>query len=348
MEPAEVVMRAHVIDPSSSDWAWFLRHVEHDFYHEPSYVALCAAQEDGTPRAVHVTDGRSAMLLPLVVRPIPGGGLDATSPYGYPGPLVAGVQTGAWLASALDASVVELGLAGIVTLFVRLHPILNRSLPEGMETLVTHGDTVSIDLTATDEEQWSRTRLNHRRDISRAIRAGYVVRMDEEWQRFGAFKDAYRETMARRNAAQSYQFDNDYFDGLREALDSRLHLCVVERQGQLAAGGLFVETDGIVEYHLSGTSSEFVGASPLKVMLHFVRGWAKRRGNRVLHLGGGVGSAEDSLLRFKLGFSPIRHPFSTLRVVIDEQEYRRLVTIHGGGLDPRSRTGFFPAYRSPG
>ena len=82
-------------------------------------------------------------------------------------------------------------------------------------------------------------------------------------------------------------------------------------------------------------------------MLHFVRGWAKQRGNRVMHLGGGVGSADDSLLRFKLGFSPLRHGFSTLRVVIDEPEYRRLVAAHGGVLDPESRSGFFPAYRHP-
>jgi len=82
-----------------------------------------------------------------------------------------------------------------------------------------------------------------------------------------------------------------------------------------------------------------------KLMLHFVRGWAKDRANQVLHLGGGVGASNDSLLLFKGGFSPLRHAFATLRVVIDESEYGRLVAASDPQLDPQERTGFFPLYR---
>ena len=48
---------------------------------------------------------------------------------------------------------------------------------------------------------------------------------------------------------------------------------------------------------------------PTKLMLHFVRTWAKDRGLRRLRLGGGVGGKEDSLYRFKAGFSTDRHAF---------------------------------------
>ena len=80
-------------------------------------------------------------------------------------------------------------------------------------------------------------------------------------------------------------------------------------------------------------------------MMHFVRGWAKDRGNQVLHLGGGVGGDSDSLLQFKIGFSPRRHTFATLRMVIDEREYGRLVAARDPRLDPGARGGFFPLYR---
>ena len=59
----------------------------------------------------------------------------------------------------------------------------------------------------------------------------------------------------------------------------------------------------------------------------------------VLHLGGGVGGAQDSLMHFKAGFSDRRHLFKTWRVVLDEQQYTEL-----SGKEPES-TGFFPAYR---
>ena len=207
------------------------------------------------------------------------------------------------------------------------------------------GDTVSIDLSLSGDALWAQTRLNHRRDINRALKLGYVAHMDEDWSHFQAFKDLYRATMARRSAARFYFFDDDYFDGLRSDLGECLHLCVVEKDGVIAAAGLFTETSGIVQYHLSGTRDEFRLVQPTKLMMHFVRSWAKDRGHRVLHLGGGVGGEDDSLLLFKIGFSPIRHAFATLRMVIDEKEYGRLVEARNRRLDPRVRTGFFPLYR---
>jgi lipid II:glycine glycyltransferase (peptidoglycan interpeptide bridge formation enzyme) len=285
------------------------------------------------------------MLLPLMIRSIPGGGFDATSPYGYPGPIGIGTDDPAFLRVALAVGLQVLRDAGLVSAFIRLHPLLNPTPPEGMGTLVAHGDTVSIDLTLPSAELWAQTRLNHRRDITRAASLGYVARMDEEWRHLESFGFLYRQTMQRRSAIRFYFFEDAYFQGLRDALGERLHLCIVEKAGVSAAAGLFVETAGIVQYHLSGTGEAFRDVQPTKLMMHFVRSWAKERGNKTLHLGGGVGGAADSLLHFKTGFSPLRHTFVTLRAVIDQQEYDRLVAARGPRLDPSLVTDFFPAYR---
>ena len=114
----------------------------------------------------------------------------------------------------------------------------------------------------------------------------------------------------------------------------------------VAAAGLFIETDGIVQYHLGGTNEASIGAEASKLLIHAACGWAKARGYRSLHLGGGVGGATDSLLFFKAGFSPVRHPYRTLRVVLDEAEYRRLVAACDPDLDPDDLGGYFPAYRA--
>jgi ribosomal protein S18 acetylase RimI-like enzyme len=343
--PAPPTLKGTLLDVDAPEWAAVLRAARHDFYHLPAYVALCAGQERGRPRALYVTDDGRTMLLPLVIRGIPGGGFDATSPYGYPGPVGIGTDDPAFLRVALVAGLHVLREAGIVSAFVRLHPLLNPLPPSDIGTLVRHGETVSIDLTLPTEELWAQTRLNHRRDISRALRLGYVARMDEDWQHLESFKHLYRATMARRSAAPFYFFEDAYFDGLRDALGESLHLCVVEKDGVIAAAGLFVETNGIVEYHLSGTGDAFRVVQPTKLMMHFVRGWAKDRGNPVLHLGGGVGGDSDSLLHFKGRFSPLRHTFHTVRMVIDEPEYGRLVAARDPLLDPDARSGFFPPYR---
>lgn len=80
-------------------------------------------------------------------------------------------------------------------------------------------------------------------------------------------------------------------------------------------------------------------------------GWAKSRGNRYLHLGGGVGGSNDRLLQFKRGFSELLFPFSTLRLITDEGKYRELTTRRAHAADVSaedvSSGQFFPAYRAP-
>jgi hypothetical protein len=334
-----------LIGPSAPEWTELLRASPHDFYHLPGYVSVSAAHLDGTACALRVTDGARTILLPLVIRPIEGGGSDATSPYGYPGPIGPGTDDPEFLTAAMGCGVQTLRLAGIVSLFVRLHPLLNQVLPTDTGTVVRHGETVSIDLTLPLEVLWAQMRHNHRRDIRRAHSLGYTTRMDAGMRRFDEFKRLYRATMRRLSAAPFYHFDDTYFDDLRAALGGSVELCVVERGEALAGAALFVETKGIVEYHLAGSTDDAASAHATKLMIHHATGWAKERGDHSLHLGGGVGAADDSLLRFKLGFSPRVHEFSTLRVVVDEDAYARLVR-RAGARPSADASGYFPAYRA--
>jgi lipid II:glycine glycyltransferase (peptidoglycan interpeptide bridge formation enzyme) len=105
-----------------------------------------------------------------------------------------------------------------------------------------------------------------------------------------------------------------------------------------------------VQYHLGGTKNEFLKQAPSKLMFDYVRFWAKERGNKFLHLGGGVGSAKDSLYNFKAGFSKQRHLFLTLRLITDQQKYDSLVELRAKTLKTAAKnlvdSNFFPAYRS--
>jgi len=153
--------------------------------------------------------------------------------------------------------------------------------------------------------------------------------------------------MTRVEAERYYYFPPWYFTELRESLGGHLHLCIVEIDGQVASAGLFTEICGIVQYHLSGTRDAFLKYCPLKSMFNFMRYWAKDRGDRIFHLGGGVGGRGDTLFEFKAGFSHARHPFYTWRIIVDEPAYSALV----GRWESLARIqadgpeGFFPAYR---
>jgi lipid II:glycine glycyltransferase (peptidoglycan interpeptide bridge formation enzyme) len=327
---------------------------------------MSATFDKGEACALFVREGERLLLLPLVKRQIPNADdtrWDATSPYGYPGPLVAGATDAdarTFAVEALLAAGEPLRERGCVSLFVRLHPILGPTMELPVSDsvrIVGHGETVVLDLTVSEQDLWSGTMSGHRNEINRSLRDGHVARMDVELQHLDRFVEIYQATMSRVGASAYYFFDRNYVVALREALGASLSLCVVDIGGVIAAAGLFVETCGIVQYHLSGTDPAYMKQRPTKLMLHHVRSWAKARGNTVMHLGGGVGGAQDSLFKFKAGFSHGRASFHTLRMVIDRPTYQGLVTAR----DERHRAktgeetihaddalaGFFPAYRRP-
>ena len=339
--------RCRLITSLDAAWNSVLAWAQHDFYHLTSYAELSAHHESGSARAVLVEDDERTFLLPLILRPIPGGGQDATSPYGYPGPVGKGLEDPAFVAAAFRQAERILAAEGVVSLFVRFHPVFNPVVPEGIGHLASHGDAVTIDLSQPAEALWKQMRKNHRRQIAHSIRCGHAVGLDETDRAFAAFKDLYRETMRRLDAPAYYAFDDAYFEALRSAMGARMRLAAVRIGNEMAAAGLFIEEDGVVQFHLSATDPRFAMFSPTKRLTHFMTGWAMARGNRWLHLGAGNRQPDDALLHFKSGFSPLRHSFRTLRLVLDAGAYRRLSLERDPSADPSRLDGFFPAYRKP-
>jgi hypothetical protein len=339
-------VRAHLLTPQENEWRALLEEVVHDFYHLPGYVAASAPNDGGEPRALIVEDGERRLLLPLVVREVgDGASMDACSPYGYPGPVQSGEHDPTFQRAALQAGIERLRELGYVSLFIRTHPLLNPEPPQGVGTVVQHGVTVSIDLSLSEEEHWKQTRRNHRQQIRQALNKGYESDVGDGARYMGEFMALYRATMQARGADAYYFFADDYFEALPAIDGCDVHIAVATLDGQVAAAGMFVVTGDIVQMHLTGHDSRYMADQPMKLVFDAVRTWAREQGLRVLHLGGGRGGAEDSLLHFKAGFSPLRQPYHTVRVVIDEPAYARLVHAREPSVDPSDHSGTFPGYR---
>jgi hypothetical protein len=334
-------MHVDLIEPTDRRWRDTLAMIRHDFYHLPEYVSLESSRLGGTAVAAYVEQPGVRLVLPLIRRAIPrSDAFDLVSPYGYPCP-IGQFEDAALMRGAFSAVVQTLREQGFVSMFVRLHPILE--LPDdaftGLGTLVEHGQTVSIDLRQNEAEQWHGIRRDHRASLNRSARLGHRAFMDDTGEHLDRFITLYLDTMRRQNAAAEYFYSRDYLSGLWRELRGHVHLGVVEIDGSIVCAGLFGESNGIIQYHLSGNEEQALKLSPMKILLNHARQWATQRGATVLHLGGGVGGAQDSLMLFKAGFSDRRHLFKTWRVVLDEQRYTELSGKELGA------NGFFPAYR---
>nr|WP_221378108.1 GNAT family N-acetyltransferase [Actinoplanes polyasparticus] len=331
---------AALLSPQDPAWTEALSRVRHDIYHVPDYVRLDAGLTGGTPVAFRYSEAGRVLLVPLLLRPVPDTDLqDATSPYGYPGPV--GSDDAAFWSRAAGAMTELLCTHSVVTVFARLHPLLPL-FPSALETagtLVNHGDTVSIDLTLTPDEIWSQTHRSHRNQINKAKRAGVEVVFDD-WSLFGAWIETYHATMHRVRASEFYFFSPAFFDRLRTALRDHVHLAVAVLDGRVLGGNLFFEYGGMMHTHLQSTADAPVHYAD-KLLYHEVRTWGRARGNTVYHLGGGVGGAADSLFRYKSQFAAGRQSFHTWRVIADPRAYEKLA----GTPTPDALTGRFPPYR---
>lgn len=342
------------IGADDARWREFLRENRHDFYHLPEYVKSCARYENAVATAFYAEWSGERFLVPLLLRRLPeelgapSSWRDCISPYGYSTPLVPASQS--QLPKFLEAFCRAGREHNIVTAFFRLHPhfVLDSTILLRYGRLFRHGQTVSMDLGMTPEEQWRNLSTNHQRDIKKLRRFGFRIGLDE-WGRLLEFIEIYHATMRRVEAEQGYFFSPSYFEDLQASLGDRLHLIsVVSETNKLAAAGLFVVTGDIVQYHLGGTAPEYVGLSPSKLLINFAWRWAHEQSCRLLHLGGGVGGAEDSLFRFKAGFSRKWDPFYSFRMILDADRNRTLESAAGHESVPEDDTSpFFPRYRMP-
>ncbi|MBM2623298.1 GNAT family N-acetyltransferase [Actinoplanes sp. LDG1-06] len=331
---------AALLSPRDPAWTEALDRVRHDIYHIPEYVRLDAGLTGGTPVAFRYDEADRVFLLPLLLRPVPDTDLqDATSPYGYPGPV--GSEDAAFWSRAAGMMRELLCTEGVVTAFARLHPLLagphEALAPAG--TLLNHGETVSIDLTLSLDELWSQTHRSHRNQINKATRAGVEIVFDD-WTLYDTWIDTYHATMRRVGATDFYFFGTEHFHNLRDALADHVHLAVAALDGRVLGGNLFFEYDGMMHTHLQSTADAPIHYAD-KLLYHAVRTWGRERGNRIYHLGGGVGGSADSLFRYKSQFAAGRHRFHTWRVITDPSNFEKLA----GPPTPESLTGRFPPYR---
>lgn len=346
------------------EWPAVLRRLAHDFYHRPDYCLLDGERQQAEEvGAFWAGEGDREFFIPYLLRhcgslfpgePAAAGTRDAISPYGYPGLLLSDStrQSPDFAQRAMQRLGDTFRERGVCAAFFRMNPFFSTGLPELFPAhhFSTPTETVAMDLSLDETGIWKNIRDGHQWTIRKCKRLGFEARMVPLHEHIDAFMEVYRETMDRVHARDSYYFGRDYFVRLAEMGD-QVHCCFVENAGELAAACVFLECGGLFQAHLGGTKSAFLAKSPFHLALFHAAEWAKPRGNRYLHLGGGVGGADDRLLSFKRGFSPLAFPFFTLRLIPDPEKYRALTALSaraaGVPLEDQLQGHFFPAYRAP-
>lgn len=332
-----------VIDSNNPKWGILLKKSNiYDFYHTSFYHNI---DNNFTSLLFIAECSNDFIALPLVLRPIEQTvWFDLTSVYGYCGPFSSRVKFD-FDQNFIDYFQINLKdyciKNNIVSLFSRLHPLMiQKPLFTKMGEVSPINKTVLIDLRLSMDDQKRQYRKSLKSELNQLRRKGFYIQEAHSDEDIEAFIEIYYKTMDRVRASRNYYFSKDYFLFFLRNNNFLTKLLLAKLDGKIVAGGIFTITNKVMQYHLAGTTEEFIKDAPMKLIIEEARLLANNLSLDYFHLGGGVGGSEvDSLFKFKSGFSNIYCQYSVWKFIFNEEVYFNL-------SKNKVKSSFFPLYRS--
>jgi hypothetical protein len=329
-----------------ANWTSFIkRAAAYDFYHTWYYHNLDSSE---SCRLYVYEEGEDFIAFPLVLREIPGTDYnDLTCVYGYTGPIsnkMFDETDAAFFARFHTAFSTFLEQAKIVSVFSRLHPFYNQDkLFAGITGLFPNGKTVAIDIRVPIEEQRAGYHRSYRQQIRILKEKGYRVVESKDPSHIARYAEIYAENMKRVGASDYYMFTTDYFLELLSADEYESKLMLVFLDEEIVSGGVVICSNKIMQMHLMSTTAAHLSLSPPKLVVEETSILGRALGYEFINLGGGLNFKEDSLFKWKSGFTKLFLPYNSWRYVANQEVYDQL--IKEKGIEHDVEVDFFPLYR---
>ena len=321
----------------------------YDVYYLSGYVKAFQIHGDGEPQLFYYNEnGLRGIYVYMKRKTAIEGVYDSITPYGYGGFLLEGDESEENIKSLWKPYVEKMKSENIVDNFVRYHPVLANAIPMKVcSDVIDLGKTVSMDLSSEDVI-WKNIHSKNRNMIRKAEKNGIVIKHGQGLELFDDFIKIYNATMDKDNAEPYYYFKPEFYKSIHEDLKDNYEMCWAEYEGKIIAMSIMIFANGRLNYHLSGSDLQYRNLAPSNLLLYKAAMWGMEKGMKTFHLGGGVGSGEDNLYKFKIAFNRFSDcQFSIAKHIFDNEKYDELVAERAScdaEFDKESK--FFPLYRS--
>ncbi len=320
----------------------------YDVYYLSGYVKAFEIIGDGSPELLYYEgDGLRAIYV-FMKRFIAEGVYDAVTPYGYGGVLFDGDKSEAKLKAFWSEYVEMMQEEHIIDNFVRYHPVPANAVPmKQISNVIDLGKTVAMDLTSPDVI-WTNIHSKNRNMIRKAEKNGIEILHGQGMELMDQFIEIYNATMQKDNAEEYYFFKRPFYESIDRDLHDNYEMFYAMYEGRPIAMSIMIFANGQLNYHLSGSDIEYRNLAPSNLLLYKAALWGCEKGMKTFHLGGGVGSGEDNLFKFKIAFNRFSdYQFSIGKEIFDPEMYDRLVK-ERAERDPSfdQESHYFPLYRA--
>lgn len=323
---------------------------EYDIYYLSGYVKAFKLHGDGEPilfyynynntRGINVVMKRDIALDINFYNYLPSKEyFDFATPYGYGGWIIEGSD----LTSLFEEYSNWCKSNGIISEFVRFHPVIkNHLFAEEAYEVIPLGSTIAMDL-SSPEIIWENITSKNRNMIRKAQKNGVKIYNGRYPEIYKLFRNIYNATMDRDNAKSYYYFEDSFYESILEDLPQNAQVFYAEFNGEIIAAAIMLNANGKVNYHLSGSVKEYASLAATNLLLYKASLWGFENNCQTLHLGGGVGSQEDGLFKFKKSFYRCDDlpKYHIGKKIFIQEKYNNLLELRDGSIEQN----FFPKYR---
>lgn len=322
---------------------------DYDVYYLSGYVKAFQIHGDGEPLLFFYEDDKCRGINVVMKRDIaldkhfvgklePNTFFDFATPYGYGGWIIEGKDYKE-LFDDYEKWCIE---HNIISEFVRFHPVIkNHVYSEKHYDVIPLGETVAID--TTDKELiWANFNPKNRNVIRKAINSGIEIKQGLSEELFNRFIEIYNRTMDKDNADDYYYFKKSFYKSILKDLKDNATIFYAELNGLIIAISIMIFANGRLNYHLSGSLRDYQNLAPSNLLLWKAAEWGNDINCKTFHLGGGVGSGEDSLFKFKRAFyrgDLFRYHIG--KKIFNQKLYDKIMSFR----TEIGNSSFFPGYR---
>ena len=345
---------------NSAYWDKIVRSfAQYDIYYLSGYSKGFHIHGDGIPLLFYYHDSNIRGICVMMKRDISqneyykgkletGKWFDIVTPYGYGGFIFEGNINEDSIQRFNECYCIKLKEENIVSVFVRFHPQLRNAEPfRIISEVIDLGKTIEMDL-KSEEVIWNNIIPKNRTAIRKSVKNGVSIKHGKDLSLFDKFMEIYNGTMDHDQAEDYYYFRKDFYESIHHDLYDYYEMFYAEYEGEIIAMSIILFANNRMHYHLSGAKYEFRPLAPTNLLLYEAARWGSKQGFKSFHLGGGLGSREDGLFKFKQAFNRnSENQFSIGKQIIIPEIYEKLVEIRKRvDVNFDGNSPYFPLYRS--